>query len=410
MSNNIVKKIKIGEAEYNIGALTDANSNNIVETYETKTNSSNKLKESKDYTDTKIANLLNNSTEAVDSIFELRDAMEENADAISALETIAAGHMDKENPTGTGSFSLNRKTDTIVGANSFAEGNNTEASGDYSHAEGNKTTASGYAAHVEGHWAEATGDFSHAEGSAYARGEYSHAEGSGSQATGFAAHAEGGFANAYHGDAPSIASGDYSHAEGTKTTASAWASHAEGFSTTASSNYSHSEGQNTTASGIGAHAEGYKTQAIGDYSHAEGGSIADPGLPGSTASGMYSHAEGVNTKASSDYQHVQGKSNIEDTEGVYAHIVGNGHYSSPSNAHTLDWDGNAWFAGGIKVGGSSQDDTIAKTIATTDDVDAVADSVEALSDRVGDTAVATQIANAVAQKSAVQFITWEADD
>ena len=286
------------------------------------------------------------------------------------INTAVTPKMDKENPIGTGSFSLNRKADTIVGDNSFAEGNNTEASGDYSHAEGNKTTASGYAAHVEGHWAKATGDFSHAEGSAQASGEYSHAEGSGSQATGFAAHAEGGFANSYHGDAPSIASGDYSHAEGTKTTASGKASHAEGFSTTASSNYSHSEGQNTTASGIGAHAEGYKTQATGDYSHAEGGSIADPGLPGSTASGMYSHAEGVNTKASSDYQHVQGKSNIEDADGVYAHIVGNGHYSSPSNAHTLDWDGNAWFAGEVTIGSS------AKTLATEEYVDSAAATVK----------------------------------
>lgn len=41
------------------------------------------------YTDEKIANLLDNSSEAVDSIYELRDAMEDNADAIAALETIA---------------------------------------------------------------------------------------------------------------------------------------------------------------------------------------------------------------------------------------------------------------------------------------------------------------------------------
>lgn len=48
------------------------------------------------YTDQQIANLLNNSTEAVDSIFELRDAMEDNADTISALESIAAGHALKD--------------------------------------------------------------------------------------------------------------------------------------------------------------------------------------------------------------------------------------------------------------------------------------------------------------------------
>lgn len=41
------------------------------------------------YTDQQIANLLNNSTEAVDSIYELRDAMEENSDAIESLVAIS---------------------------------------------------------------------------------------------------------------------------------------------------------------------------------------------------------------------------------------------------------------------------------------------------------------------------------
>ena len=47
------------------------------------------------YTDEAIANLLENSDDAVNSIFELADAMEENADAIAALESIAAGHAEK---------------------------------------------------------------------------------------------------------------------------------------------------------------------------------------------------------------------------------------------------------------------------------------------------------------------------
>lgn len=59
---------------------------------------------------TAVANLLENSTEAVDSIYELRDAMQDNADAISALETIAGSKAsasdltshtgDKNNPHG----------------------------------------------------------------------------------------------------------------------------------------------------------------------------------------------------------------------------------------------------------------------------------------------------------------------
>ena len=137
------------------------------------------------------------------------------------------------------------------------------------------------------------------------------------------------------------ASGDFSHAEGDSTTASGTSSHAEGSSTTASGINSHAEGDSTTASGINSHAEGDSTTASGINSHAEGYST--------TASGNYSHAEGYETKASSENQHVQGRYNIEDTANKYAHIVGNGTDDTKrSNAHTLDWEGNAWFAGEVQ--------------------------------------------------------------
>ena len=126
-------------------------------------------------------------------------------------------------------------------------------------------------------------------------------------------------------------------------------------SNTASGDYSHAEGQGTTASGDYSHAEGYHTTASGEYSHAEG--------MGSKSSERSSHAEGFNTDASGVYQHVQGKYNIEDTADKYAHIVGNGTADDTrSNAHTLDWSGNAWFAGEIKVGGTGQDDATAKVV------------------------------------------------
>lgn len=48
------------------------------------------LVSAKSYTDGKVANLLNNSTEAVDSIMELADAMKTNKDAIDSLNSIAA--------------------------------------------------------------------------------------------------------------------------------------------------------------------------------------------------------------------------------------------------------------------------------------------------------------------------------
>lgn len=93
-----------------------------------------------------------------------------------------------------------------------------------------------------------------------------------------------------------------------------------------------------------AQAFGENTIASGIHSHAEGS--------GATASNTNSHAEGLYTIASGENQHVQGKYNISDTTS--AHIVGNGSgYSNKSNAHTLDWSGNAWFAGDVYTGSTS---------------------------------------------------------
>lgn len=101
--------------------------------------------------------------------------------------------------------------------------------------------------------------------------------------------------------------------------------------------------------GAGSSAIGYDVEASGDCSHAEGNNT--------TASGESSHAEGNNTKASSKYQHVQGKYNIEDTANKYAHIVGNGAGDAKrSNAHTLDWQGNAWYSGKLSQEGTPTED------------------------------------------------------
>ena len=88
-----------------------------------------------------------------------------------------------------------------------------------------------------------------------------------------------------------------------------------------------------------AHAENYGTEASGKNSHAEGLI--------SIAKGNGSHAEGFGTVASAKYQHVQGKYNVEDTEGRYAHIVGGGNDAERRNIHTLDWEGNAEYAGDV---------------------------------------------------------------
>lgn len=155
------------------------------------------------------------------------------------------------------------------------------------------------------------------------------------------------------------ASGAFSHAEGFFTDASGSDSHAEGYSTKASGSESHAEGFGAKALGSKSHAEGFNTTASGQSSHAEGVSTS--------ASGDYSHVEGCGTIALGDYQHVQGKYNIKDTKGKYAHIVGNGSDADTrSNAHTLDWNGNAWYAGKLSQEGTPTED---KDLATKKYVD-----------------------------------------
>ena len=211
------------------------------------------------------------------------------------------------------------------GKHSHAEGNGSSSIGNASHSEGTQTVAKGISAHAEGASSKAEGDYSHAEGSGtHANGHYSHAEGNDTYATKAASHAEGGNTHA---------EGDYSHAEGCTTYATESCSHAEGFMTYATKPNSHAEGENTRADGHCSHAEGYDTHA-NEYC---------------------SHAEGEGTYAVGECQHVQGRFNISDAKtteypkGKYAHIIGNGDNDLlRSNAHTIDWDGNAWFAGKVE--------------------------------------------------------------
>lgn len=122
--------------------------------------------------------------------------------------------------------------------------------------------------------------------------------------------------------------------------------------------------------GWSAMAEGINTTASGIASHAEGS--------GTIASGNVSHTEGSDVIANHRSQHAQGEYNIADdstadaTErGNYAHIVGNGtSIDARSNAHTLDWSGNAWFAGDVYVGSTSgtNKDEGSKKLITADEV------------------------------------------
>lgn len=187
----------------------------------------------------------------------------------------------KDNPTGTGALSLNRKSGTTVGDGSCATGYNGEASGNWSHVEGRNCKATGI---------------------------NSHAQGGGTEASGLASHAEGN---------SSVASGENSHAEGNNTKAQGNGSHSEGLNTIASGIYSHAEGASTTASGKYSHAEGEGANATHLAQHVFGQyNINDPSANASTQRGDYAEIVGNGTS-----------------------------FTNKSNARTLDWSGNEVIAG-----------------------------------------------------------------
>lgn len=232
----------------------------------------------------------------------------------------------------TNSLSIGRKSGTPIGEFSTVLGEN--------------LLASGKAAVAAGGSSEATGDYSHAEGCnddegfeehTVSSGVGSHASGRGSKASGNASHAEGKL---------TVASGEGSHAEGCRdreinqrTTASGRGSHAEGIGSQAIGEGSHAGGIGGQATKAGSHAEGRYTMASGAYGHSEGNQTV--------AGGESSHAEGYNTTANGTCQHVQGKNNVPDNDNKYAHIVGGGTESTPKNIHTVDWEGNAEYAGDV---------------------------------------------------------------
>lgn len=124
-----------------------------------------------------------------------------------------------------------------------------------------------------------------------------------------------------------------------------------GFFVEASGDNSFATGEDTKATARNTFSQGAHTEASFYGAHAEGDSTK--------ASGRVSHSEGQGTLASSDNQHVQGKYNIEDTQGKYAHIVGGGTSdSNRKNIHTLDWQGNATYAGTVETQGLVLKDTI----------------------------------------------------
>ncbi len=94
------------------------------------------------------------------------------------------------------------------------------------------------------------------------------------------------------------------------------------------------DGPYSTIIGFGGHTG---TDALGSVAIANGECLAN-----------YTVAIGT-TVASGNNQLVFGRYNVKDTENKYACIIGNGTSDTArSNAHTVDWDGNAWFVGDVE--------------------------------------------------------------
>lgn len=414
------------------------------------------LTDAKSYTDTKISDLINGAPTTLDTLGEIATAMEENADVVAALEAAIGNKSDTghthnyagSSSVGGAATSANKlntnagsatqpvyfengvpvKTTYTLGASvpSGAKFTDTTYSVATTSADGlmsaaDKTTLNHLSTYVgdssvadqisEAIANKSDSDHTHTIATTSVDGMMSSTD-----KTKLDGIAEGAEVNvqsnwtetdtssdAYILNKPSIKTGTGEYAVAVNS------------ANFASGRCAFAQGNNTRAEGSCAFSSGNSTFATGDCSHAEGYL--------SQASGGYSHAEGASTLASSNYQHVQGKNNIEDANSVYAHIVGNGTADDArSNAHTLDWSGNAWFAGDIRVGGSSYSDSNAKVIATQEYVDnnkptvddtlsststnavqnrVVNTAISNLNTLVGDTAVSLQISNAIAGKSDV---------
>jgi hypothetical protein len=278
---------------------------------------------------------------------------------------------------GHGAEVFNDDWNIASGSFSHAEGSETAAIGKYAHAEGEKTVAYGERSHAEGANTLALGECSHAEG--FTPGGYTHVSGDAGATTYYlndgaaGEHAVSTFIRVGSVVTKIVAVDQENWTITVEETLSADKPLNNEVAYTYTSGIaagegSHAEGVGTFAFGDGSHAEGYESNASGWNAHAEGKQ--------SFAGGEASHAEGDNTIAASNTQHVQGRWNTEDVDGRYAHIVGNGTDPVRSNAHTVDWNGVGWFAGGLKVGGTSQDD--GASVLTEADIDRIAQAVIAV--------------------------------
>lgn len=137
---------------------------------------------------------------------------------LATVGSTLGAKMDKANPEGTGSLSLNKLSGSALGTNSVSIGQNNTASGDQSFAEGRETVASGNQSHAEGYQTTASMTRAHSEGSnTVASGTSSHAEGSNTIANHLCQHVFGEYNLADTSTAQPSSRGNYAEIVGNGT-------------------------------------------------------------------------------------------------------------------------------------------------------------------------------------------------
>ena len=250
-------------------------------------------------------------------------------------------------------INLGRKAETEIGENSVAEGFEVEASGRGSHAEGLYSIAKGIGAHAEGGnvdtvaWSLIDDKLFTGEANATTY-QVTYTDGSANSTILQWLYARRGKKIAINSEQPfseaaTILDNDYTHVDGTMIV-----------TVTLDKTLSN----NALSNQMIYLEEETMTQAIGDFSH----------------------AEGQGTVAYGNAQHVEGRFNQIDYSKTYAHILGNGTAGNRSNAHTIDYDGNAWFSGDIYVGSENgiNKDEGSKKLATEEYVDTKATIIKTI--------------------------------
>ena len=254
--------------------------------------------------------------------------------------------------TGTGSAIIG-SSNTNSGSNGLVEGQQNSNTGNEGHVEGAGNASTAYAGHTEGYGNTNQGNQSHVEGSSnqlYDASEVAHVEGYNNIVRSNTAHIEGRNNYIYKSvtaegaEEPTISrtSGSTNHIEG-------WSNRIVETADAANCVGNHIEGYNNKIENTYAaynHIEGEGNEAINSRNHVEGYNNISSG-------GAGAHVEGMGCRTRGNTQHVQGKYNVEDWNGDYAHIIGNGTENSRSNAQTVTWTGTEWLATDVTCGGTN---------------------------------------------------------